>query len=81
MFNPLLPDLSKLKDQDLENKIFDLTRKYYQALRLGQGAVAQQIVLNLDAFKIEQQRRQIKSTQDLAKKTQDGGLEDLINVD
>jgi hypothetical protein len=81
MFNPLLPDLTKLKDQDLENKIFDLTRKYYQALRLGQGDAAQQIVLNLDAFKMEQHRRQIKSTQDLAKKTQDGGLEDLINVD
>jgi hypothetical protein len=81
MFNPLLPDLTKLKDQDLENKIFDLTRKYYQALRLGQGSAAQQIILNLNAFKMEQQHRQIKSTQDLAKKTQDGGLEDLINVD
>jgi hypothetical protein len=81
MFNPLLPDLSKLKDQDLENKISDLNRKYFIALRLGQGLAAQQIALNLDAFKIEQRRRQDKSSQDLAKKTQEGGMEDLINVD
>jgi len=81
MFNPLLPDLVKLKDQDLESKISDLSRKYFIALKLGQGLAAQQLALNLDAFKMEQQRRQIKSSQDLAKKTQDGGMEDLINVD
>jgi hypothetical protein len=81
MFNPLLPDLVKLKDQDLESKISDLSRKYFIALKLGQGLAAQQLALNLDAFKMEQQRRQLKSSQDLAKKTQDGGMEDLINVD
>jgi hypothetical protein len=81
MFNPLLPDLSKLKDQDLETKISELNKKYFIALKLGQGAAAQQIVLNLDAFKMEQQRRQTKSSQDLAKKTQGDGMEDLINVD
>jgi hypothetical protein len=81
MFNPLLPDLVKLKDQDLESKISDLSRKYFIALKLGQGLAAQQLALNLDAFKMEQQRRQLQSSQDLAKKTQDGGMEDLINVD
>ena len=81
MFNPLLPDLSKFKDQDLDNKIFELTKKYYVALRLGNGGVAQQIVLNLEAFKMEQQQRQIASTKAIARKTKDSGLDDLIKVD
>jgi len=81
MFNPLLPDLSKLKEQDLESKISDLSKKYFIALKLGQVQAAQQIAVTLDAFKMEQQRRQIKSREDLSKKTQEGGMEDLINVD
>lgn len=80
MFNPLLPDLSKIKDQDLDNKIFELTKKYYVALRLGNGGVAQQIVLNLDAFKSEQQQRRINATKDVSRKNQEDGLDDLINV-
>ena len=81
MFNPLLGNLSKLKTEDLENKIFELTKKYYIAMRLGQGSAAQQIALNLDAFKTEQQQRQVNSLKALNKNNQDNGLDDLINVD
>ena len=81
MFNPLLGNLSKLKTEDLENKIFELTKKYYIAMRLGQGSAAQQIALNLDAFKTEQQQRQMASLKALNKNNQDNGLDDLINVD
>ena len=81
MFNPLLGNLSKLKTEDLENKIFELTKKYYIAMRLGQGGAAQQIALNLDAFKTEQQQRQMASLKALNKNNQDNGLDDLINVD
>jgi len=70
-----------MKDQDLDNKIFELTKKYYTALRLGNGSVAQQIILNLDAFKMEQQQRQVTANKALAKKSQDSGLDDLINVE
>jgi len=81
MFNPLLEDPSKIKDQDLENKILDLTQKYHIALRLGQGGLAQQIVLNLDTYRIEQQRRQRESLATLVEKQKKNGLDDLINVD
>ena len=81
MFNPLLPDLSKLKEQDIESKISELSKKYFIALKLGQGQAAQQIAVTLDAFKMEQKNRHHKSSQDLNKKTQQDGLEDLINVD
>ncbi len=48
MFNPLLDDPRKLKDKDLEDKILNLTQKFHIAMRLGQGGLAQQIVLNLE---------------------------------
>ena len=81
MFNPLLPDLSKIKNEDLDNRIFELTKKYHIAVRLGQGGAAQQIILNLDAFKMEQQRRQVESMKQIEKKSNDSGMDDLINVD
>lgn len=81
MFNPLLSDPTKIKDQDLENKILDLSKKYQIAMRLGNGSVAQQIVLTLDTYKSEQMRRQAESMQALQKKSRDQGLDDLINVD
>lgn len=81
MFNPLLEDTSKLKDQDLENKILDLSNKYHVALRLGQGGLAQQVLVNLEAFRMEQQRRQIEAMKDLQTKQKKQGLDDLINVD
>lgn len=80
MYHPLLDDPSKLKDQDLENKILDLSRKYHIAARMGQGGVAQQIIVALDAYKSEQYRRQMENSQTMLKK-QNKGLDDLINVD
>jgi len=81
MFNPLIEDPSKLKDQDLENKILDLSRKYGIAMRLGQGGVAQQIILTLEAYRVDQQRRQIESMKTIQEKQKKQGLDDLINVD
>jgi hypothetical protein len=79
MYNPLLPDPSDLKDNDIENKIQDLTRKYYIAARSGQGGVCQQIITALDMYKYELSRRQAEATKNLMKK-QDKDLDDLINV-
>jgi len=81
MFNPLIEDPSKLKDQDLENKILDLSRKYGIAMRLGQGGVAQQIILTLEAYRVDQQRRQIESMKTIQEKQKKQGLDDLINVE
>jgi hypothetical protein len=81
MFNPLIENPSKLKDQDLENKILDLSRKYGIAMRLGQGGVAQQIIITLDAYRAEQQIRQIESMKTIQEKQKKQGLDDLINVE
>jgi hypothetical protein len=81
MFNPLLPDLSKIKDVDLENKVLDLTHKYHAAMRMGQGSLAQQVVITLEAYRYEQQRRQADAMKQLQEKQKKQGLDDLINVE
>ena len=80
MYHPLLGDIKKIKDADLEDKILDLSKKYGIAMRLGQGAAGQQIVMILDAYKTELSERQRKSLETaLTKKNKD--LDNLINVD
>jgi hypothetical protein len=79
MFNPLLEDLSKLKDAELELKIIDLSKKYHTAARFGQGMVCDQIIVILTALKEEQSQR----NQNMFKKSpanQNKDLGDLINV-
>lgn len=79
MFNPLLPNLSKLKNDDIELKISELSKKYNIALRHGQGNVANQIIIILQAYKDEQ----IKRYNETFKKSsnQNKNLDDFINVD
>jgi hypothetical protein len=80
MFHPLLGDVSKIKDTELETKILDLGKKYHIALRLGQGSAAQQILLALGAYKEEQSKRQREALDaTMTKKNKD--LDNLINVD
>lgn len=81
MFHPLLDDPRKIKDADLENKILDLSKKYSIAARMGQGGVANQILVALDMYKGEQQRRQYEASQTVMKDRNNKGLDDLINVE
>lgn len=79
MIHPLGNDISKLSDQELENKIQDLTKKYFQAMRFS-PSVASQVVLLLDSYKLELQERLITKA-----KQQDSNGEDdiheLIKID
>jgi len=80
MFNPLLPDLSVLKDEDVDRKITELMQKYFQASRFGQSGVMQQISVILACYKEEQLKRQQAANQKLVQnRNQD--LDDFINVD
>lgn len=74
-----MQDITKLKNDDLENKITELMKKYYLAAKFGQGAVCNQIAVLLEAYREEQQRRYILAEQKLAK--QNKNLDDFINVD
>jgi hypothetical protein len=80
MYHPLLGNPSDLKDQELELKIIDLSKKYQIAASMGQGSVCQQIIAALEMYKEDMSRRQRETMASLLKK-QDRGLDDLINVE
>ena len=78
MFNPLVDSFSELKDAEIENKIVELQRKYFQAGANPQ--LQQQVQAILEMCKLELQERRSKSLQ---KQNQDDGensLDNLINI-
>lgn len=79
MFHPLLPSLTEIKEADLEIKIADLSRKYQIAARSGDGGLCSQIIMALDEYKAELQRRMLDRSK-VSLKNQDKDLDDLINV-
>jgi len=79
MFNPLLPDLSKIKNDDLELKIAELIQKFTIASRFGQGTVCNQIAVILESYRAEQQKRYLESNKKLS--NQNKNFDDYINVD
>lgn len=77
MFHPFEGDLSQLKDSEIEERVSELTKKYFQASRLGKQELLTQISTFLTIYKEEMSKR-------LRAKTQgnlDGDLDQLINVD
>lgn len=74
-----MPDISKLKNEDIELKITELMKKYTIAARSGQGAVCQQIQIILESYKQEQYRRYELANKKLS--NQNKNLDDYINVD
>lgn len=74
--HPLVSDLSNLKDVELENKISDLTRKYFQTYNPG---VQAQIVAVLDSYKEELDKRRRLEYEKMMN-TRDKGLDKLINI-
>lgn len=79
MFNPLLQDLSNLKDSEVDNKVHELTKKYWIAVRSGNGGLGQQILVVLESYKDEMRKRQAASQRALMEK-QNKDLDDLIKV-
>ena len=79
MFNPLLEDLTVLKDQELETRLSDLGRKQGIAFRMGNSALAMQVGIVIEAVREEMARRQTEATKKLLEK-QNKNLDGLINV-
>lgn len=76
MFNPLIDNLKTLSDSDIEQKILELSKKYFAACRLGKPELLTQIQIALIMYKEENFNRTMN------RKTQlDDDLDQLINVD
>ena len=76
MFHPFEQNLSELKDSELESKISELSRKYFQAQRLGNAQLLTQIETFITIYREEMKRRYLTQKTDL-----DNDLDQLINVD
>lgn len=76
MFNPLVDDFSKLPDNEIENKIVELGRKYWQARN---PQLQQQIAVMLEMYKEEARSRRSKAYQKHNEDDQNG-LDSLINI-
>lgn len=74
--HPLAEDFSKLKDAEVESRIQDLTKKYWQAHN---PSVQYQISLFLDMYSEELRSRQAKALQQLYQ-NRDKGLDKLVKV-
>lgn len=77
MFNPLVDKLSQLTDAEIENKITEISRKYFMT-RNAQLQTQMSVVLNM--YKEELQYRRAISAQKLKEQDGDSDLDNLINV-
>ena len=76
MLHPLSPELSKLKDNELENKLQELSKRYFQTNNAG---VQHQLIMLIDGYKEELANRRAKMWQDQYQK-RDTDLDSLIKV-
>ena len=74
--HPLVGDLSAMKDNELDLKIQDLTKKYFQTIN---QEVRNQIVNLLETYKEEASKRRAKALQSMMD-NRDKGLDKLINI-
>jgi hypothetical protein len=77
--HPFASGLSSLSDQELDNKIIELTKKYYQSLRYS-PSIASQVVLLLSTYKTEQQDRAIAKSKKVSENGEDD-INELIKID
>jgi hypothetical protein len=76
MFHPFEGDLSQLKDSEVEERLQELTKKYFQASRLGKPELLTQLSTFVTIYKEELSKRLRKNSSPI-----DGDLDQLINVD
>jgi len=78
MINPFTEDLSKLSETELDQKISELTKKYYQIARLGNNELLTQVQNFITIYRDELQTRTVKRR---LSDNNDDDLDQLINVD
>lgn len=76
MFNPLVDSFDDLTDSEVDDKIQELSRKYWQTKN---PSLQQQISTILEMFKAEAATRRAKQLQK-SQTDSESGLDNLINV-
>ncbi|NBU68420.1 MAG: hypothetical protein EBS49_02155 [Verrucomicrobia bacterium] len=75
MIHPLV-DTTDLTDKQLEEKIQELSKKYFM---VGGAELKNQVALILNIYKNELQNRRMKSYEEQFEKNKEKGLDNLIN--
>ncbi len=77
MFHPFEGNLSDLKDSEVEERLYELNRKYFTAARLGKPEMLTQLAIFVTIYKDELNQRLLMKS-----RGQDNNdLDQLINVD
>lgn len=76
MLHPFVGNLTEFKDQEIENKLIELNKKYYVAARLGSQDLLTQLSTCITIYREELAKRHAQKLKDA-----DGDLGQLINVD
>ena len=76
MFNPLIDDFSKLTDNEVDEKVSELGKKYWQTRN---PQMRDQIAVIYDMYRIEVQTRRARAYQKEAEDN-DNNLDSLINI-
>tara|TARA_B100000925_G_C21745209_1_gene361016 strand:- start:271 stop:513 length:243 start_codon:yes stop_codon:yes gene_type:complete len=79
MFNPLVDSMDQLTDAEVENKVTELSRKYFQTKNL---QLQQQLSTVIDMYKEEAKARRAKALIKQQNNSQDdnNSLDNLINI-
>tara|TARA_B100001057_G_scaffold399470_1_gene410362 strand:+ start:4358 stop:4597 length:240 start_codon:yes stop_codon:yes gene_type:complete len=78
MYNPLVDGFSQLSDLEVENKVTELSRKYFQSNN--NLALQQQVGAVLHMFQEEARARRAKVKTENNKEDGDNSLDNLINI-
>jgi hypothetical protein len=78
MFHPLQEDVTQLKDPELDQKVQEVTKKYFMAQRMGNHQLLTQLQTFVNIYREEQRRRLLTKSQG---NKLDDDLDQLINVD
>lgn len=81
MFNPLLADLSTIKDIDIEKSITDLSKKYQIAARIGNNQLCFQIQIMIEQYQDELRSRNFNRSKKININDRETDLDTLINID
>jgi hypothetical protein len=81
MYHPLAEDPTNLSNDELQEKISQLHKKYVTASRFPDQSLVRQVQSMIIMYTEEQQRRYRKIREESKNKNQDQDLDGLVNVD
>lgn len=74
--HPLLGSLNNLSDNELEQKLSEVNKRYWQT---SNSEVREQVIMLIESYKLELETRRIKQRID-SQQNGNSGLDNLINI-